>query len=114
MGVATWLWVDGPWEPSSATAEVAGVSATVTARPVRVVWDTGDGAGVTCDGPGTPYDPAHPSAGRDSACTHVYGRSSATCTPMSSNSGSRSDSASGAPDRNTLARSAVGGASSGR
>lgn len=77
VGVATWLWVDGPWAPASATAQVAGVSATVTATPVSVVWSPGDGTTVTCDGPGTPYDPNRPPADQRSSCTHAYGRSSA-------------------------------------
>jgi hypothetical protein len=77
VGVATWLWVDGPWTPASATAQVAGVSATVTATPVSVVWSPGDGTTVTCDGPGTPYDPTRSPADQRSSCTHAYGRSSA-------------------------------------
>lgn len=77
VGVPTWLWVDGPWAPASATAQVAGTSATVTAVPVSVVWSPGDGTTVTCDGPGTAYDPTRPPADQRSACTHTYGRSSA-------------------------------------
>jgi hypothetical protein len=68
--VATWLWVDGAVAvPRSATN--AGVTATVTATPVRLVWRTGDGHTVTCLGSGTPYQPdgaAPPSGG----CRHVY------------------------------------------
>ena len=76
VGVPTWLWIEGSWAPSSATASVAAVSATVTATPTSVVWDTGDGATVTCDA-GTPYDPARPPAEQHSSCTHTFTRSSA-------------------------------------
>ena len=76
VGVATWLWVDGPWSPVSATAAVGAVTATVTAAPVEVVWDTGDGTTTTCDA-GTPYDPTRPPAGQHSGCTHVFTRTSA-------------------------------------
>ena len=65
VGVPTWLWVDGPWAPVSATAAVGAVTATVTATPVEVVWDTGDGTTLTCDA-GTPYDPTRPPAGQRS------------------------------------------------
>lgn len=76
VGVATWLWVDGPWSPASATAAVGAVAATVTATPVQVVWSTGDGTTTTCDA-GTRYDPGRPPAGQHSSCTHVFTRSSA-------------------------------------
>ena len=75
VGVATWLWLDGPWASASATAAVGPVAATVTARPERVVWEMGDGTTVTC-GAGTPYDPARPPSGQHSDCTHVYTRRS--------------------------------------
>ena len=70
----TWLWIDGAdWQPASATASVPGVSVTVTATPMRVVWDMGDGTkAIVCNGPGKPYAP-----GEDPPCAHVYTRSSA-------------------------------------
>jgi hypothetical protein len=56
VGFPTWLWVDeGSWRTFDATAEVPGLSVTVTATPERVVWDMGDGNQVMCDGPGTPW-----------------------------------------------------------
>ena len=50
------------WEPVSATATIGGITATTTATPLRVEWDTGNLNGSTgdgdlrywtCDGPGT-------------------------------------------------------------
>ncbi len=83
VGLPTWMWIDpAAWQPVSATAEVPGVSATVTATPVRVVWDMGEqspsgrsiasgGDPVTCEGPGQPFDPA---GGDDqtSDCSYVF------------------------------------------
>ena len=71
VGVATWLWVDpAGWHPVSASASAGGVTTTATAAPTKVVWDMGDGATVTCDGPGTPYDPADP--GGSTACSYTW------------------------------------------
>ena len=75
VGVATWLWVDGPWQALEATASVGAVSSTVTARPVEAVWSMGDGTTLTC-GAGTPYDPTRDARDQDSGCTHVFSRSS--------------------------------------
>jgi hypothetical protein len=71
VGLSTWLWVDGPWQEGSATAAIGAVSATVTARPLRVDWDLGDGAAVTCDA-GVRYDPSRPPGEQESSCTHVF------------------------------------------
>jgi hypothetical protein len=71
VGLSTWLWVDGPWQEGSATAAIGAVSATVTARPLRVDWDLGDGATVTCDA-GVRYDPSRPPGEQESSCTHVF------------------------------------------
>ena len=71
VNVSTWLWLDpATWKPYTATASIAGVAATATATPQKVVWNMGDGNTVTCDGPGTPYDPSTPHA--TSACTYPW------------------------------------------
>jgi hypothetical protein len=71
--VPTWFWVESTsWGSRSATASAGGLSVTATAKPVTVVWSTGDGASETCAGPGTPWtsdmDPAKPSP----TCGHTY------------------------------------------
>jgi hypothetical protein len=78
--VPTWLWVDpGVWAARSKTAAVPGLSATATARPVRVTWSTGDGATVVCRGPGTPFRPGVNRASAASPdCGHTYLRASAS------------------------------------
>ncbi|MGH8995125.1 MAG: hypothetical protein ACRDYB_03680 [Acidimicrobiales bacterium] len=61
VGVATWLWIDpNAWKALSASASAGAVTATATATPTKVVWDMGDGASVTCAGPGTPYNSSEP------------------------------------------------------
>jgi hypothetical protein len=75
VGLPTWLWVEGPWQETSATASVGVISATVTARPLRVEWDMGDGTTITC-GAGTRYDPSRPPEEQQSDCTHVFTTSS--------------------------------------
>jgi hypothetical protein len=72
VGLPSWLWVDTPWAPSEVSASVSGVTATVTATPSHVVWDTGDGASITCHGPGVPFDGARPADAQATDCTHLY------------------------------------------
>ncbi len=73
-----WLWIDEEaWEPATAEADVPGLALELTATPGSTRWDMGDGNEVTCDGPGTVYDPekhAPDSASPD--CGHVYSSSS--------------------------------------
>lgn len=76
VNVAAWLWLGpGVWQPQTATATAGPVTVTATAQPTEVVWTMGDGHQVTCDGPGTPYDPAQPGATSD--CTYTWTTSSA-------------------------------------
>ncbi len=71
VGVATWLWVSpAAWHPLTATASAGSVTTTATATPTKVVWDMGDGSTVTCDGPGTPYDPSSPAA--TTTCSYTW------------------------------------------
>ncbi len=79
VAIPTWLWLDGGyWQPRSATASAAGVSATVTAEPTQARWSMGDGALVACAGPGTPWTPG--SAENASDCAHTY-RTSSSAQP---------------------------------
>ena len=72
----TWLWLEQSWwKPYSATADTGGVSATVTARPVRATWTMGDGARTTCAGPGVAWQRGLPEAA--TTCSYLYKHSSA-------------------------------------
>jgi hypothetical protein len=72
-GLPTWLWIDpGGWQTLRARAELAGFWVEVVAEPQRVQWDLGDGEQITCDGPGTPYDPSVADGDQSTDCSHVY------------------------------------------
>ncbi len=77
VGLSTWLWVDpSMWSVRSVTASAGSVSATAVASPVGVTWTMGDGAVVTCGGPGVAYDLAQPAAWQSTYCSHLYTNSS--------------------------------------
>lgn len=76
-GVRTWLWLDRSWwHGYSATADAGGVSATVSAKPVRAVWSMGDGGHVTCAGPGVEWRRGLPDDA--TYCSYLYKHSSST------------------------------------
>lgn len=77
VNLATWLWLSSGWAPMSASVSVPGVSVTATARPRLVVWSMGDGAVVTCGGPGTPFRAGKDPAAVSPDCGHTYRSSSA-------------------------------------
>ncbi len=82
VNLPTWLSITG-WGDTTASAGVPAtvttpaVSVTATATPTSVVWSTGDGAMVTCDGPGTAYTAGDDPASASPTCGHTYRTSSA-------------------------------------
>jgi len=77
VGLAEWFWVTN-WSTQSARAQAGGVWAEVAAEPTDLTIHPGRGLdSVTCDGPGTPYDPKLPATAQRSDCTFTYDRSSA-------------------------------------
>lgn len=78
VNLPAWLALDpASWRPQSATASVPGVSVTATARPVSAAWSMGDGATVTCVGPGTAWTSGTDPSAASPDCGHVYRRPSA-------------------------------------
>ena len=78
VNLATWLWIDPQiWHPLTASATAGAVTATATAAPVSVSWSMGDGHTVTCDGPGSPYQPMIPPDAQSTECSYTYQTSSA-------------------------------------
>jgi hypothetical protein len=83
------LWLEPSyWQPTTAVESTpGGVSVAVTARPLRVVWDLGEGQRV-CEGPGIPWSQAahdayevQPESVRGAgnpACTFTFFNSSTT------------------------------------
>jgi len=61
------------WAPLTAAATAGGLTATVTATPVRVVWNMDEDVTTCHDGGSVWYDGASPS---DMSCTYTYARSS--------------------------------------
>ena len=74
VGLKTWLWVK-EWDPTARTAAIPGLSATVSARPIRSTWDFGAGGKVVCEGPGTPYDFHRDAANQSTDCSLTFTRS---------------------------------------
>jgi hypothetical protein len=73
VNIETWLWVaNSMWRPFTASASAGGVTATASATPESVVWTTGDGARLVCDGPGVAYQPAVAPNAQTTYCGHVY------------------------------------------
>ncbi|MFJ8804032.1 ATP/GTP-binding protein [Streptomyces sp. NPDC102487] len=79
VGVPMWMWVNkGPttYGPNATSATAGGVTVTATAKVTKIVWRMGDGATVTCNGPGTTYTPAYGKQ-ESPTCGHTYSRTSA-------------------------------------
>lgn len=73
----TYFWTDSAtWKPLTATASAAGLTATVTATPVSLSFDPGDGSAVqSCTGPGRPWAESDGnSAPSGGACGYQYSR----------------------------------------
>jgi hypothetical protein len=79
VNLPTWLWIDSAqWSTVTATAAVDGFSVTATASPTAVTWSMGDGKSVTCNGPGTAYNPGLPDSAQRTTCSYSYAKSSAS------------------------------------
>jgi len=80
VGLPEWFWIDpAQWHPQTARVAAGGVWVQVTATPrsVQVQPGTGTaGTGVTCHGPGTPYNPKLDASAQHSNCTYTYAQSS--------------------------------------
>ena len=71
----TWLWIDSSvWGTRSATTPaVFGVTATVTAEPYSVVFQTSEGDYIDCfDNIGSEYDYSRPASSQSTDCSVVF------------------------------------------
>ncbi|MEU5417527.1 ATP/GTP-binding protein [Streptomyces clavifer] len=78
VGMPMWMWAEpssSTFGPVSASATAGGVTVTATAEVTRVRWAMGDGATVTCHGPGTPYRKSR-EVTESPDCGHLYERPS--------------------------------------
>ncbi|WP_238427990.1 hypothetical protein [Frankia nepalensis] len=82
VNVATWFAAPaGQWAPVTGTAEALGLSVSVTALPVELVFDPGDGtAPVSCAGPGATFDASAPPPAAAPDCSYIY-RDASTAAP---------------------------------
>jgi hypothetical protein len=81
----TFYWTDpSTWKTLSATASAGGFTATVTARPVELVFDPGDGSdSVSCPGPGRPWQASDENGPpTEGACAYQYTK--VTSSPITS------------------------------
>lgn len=76
-----WLWIQpDAWQTVTASATLDGLTATVTAVPFQVMWDSGDPRAtsderyIKCNGPGKalPTNPSYMDRLEDSGCTYFY------------------------------------------
>ena len=75
VGLQTFYWTSGDsWKTLTATASADGLTATVTAKPTGLIYDSGDGSStVACDGPGRPWTSADGNGPpTDGACAYEY------------------------------------------
>ena len=73
VGLPEWFWIaPAQWHPVTATVAVGGVWAQVTARPSGLQIRPGDGTGMTCNGPGTAYNPRLPAQAQHGTCAWTY------------------------------------------
>jgi hypothetical protein len=80
-GYPEWLWIQpDAWRTVTASASLDGLTATVTAVPTQVLWDSGDTSAsdderyVKCNGPGKalPFRAGYMDRREDSGCTYYY------------------------------------------
>lgn len=85
VNLPTFFWTTAEsWKALSATASLDGLSATVTARPIQLVYDPGDSEQpAVCDGPGRPWTSADGNGPpTDGACAYTYRK--VTSAPITS------------------------------
>ncbi|MGH2746384.1 MAG: PKD domain-containing protein [Actinomycetota bacterium] len=59
-GLDSYFWLDDPPEPISATARAGPLTVTAEARPVRYIWDFGDGDDLVTGHAGLPWTRTRP------------------------------------------------------
>lgn len=74
-----WLWLPTQKNnlgPKTTSASAGDVTVTAKATVAKVKYDMGDGSTITCDGPGTPYEPRYGDKASPD-CGHRYQSTSA-------------------------------------
>lgn len=76
VNVAVWLRV-GNWTQLNASASAGGLTATITAKPVRAEWNMGEDS-IECDSAGAAFDANLPVDAQGTPCSYTYRHSSGT------------------------------------
>lgn len=76
VNLPVWLH-DANWAPLNASATAGGLTATVTAEPVRMDWNM-DEDNLTCSSAGAPYDTTRRPEDQSTDCSYTYRHSSGT------------------------------------
>lgn len=76
VNVPVWLHV-GNWAQLTASASAGGLTATITARPIRAAWETGEDT-IVCDSPGSTFEPGVLAGAQVTSCSYSYRHSSGT------------------------------------
>jgi hypothetical protein len=79
VGLPEWFWIPrAVWGPVTRTVTAGPVWARAVAMPEKIIFSPGgDQPGVTCDGPGTAYQPALPASNQHTSCSYTYTQPSA-------------------------------------
>jgi hypothetical protein len=75
VGLPEWFWIPGgDWGAVQSPRVTAGpVWAQATAEPTKIIFSPGPGLpGVTCNGPGTAYQPKVPLSEQSTDCSYTY------------------------------------------
>ena len=75
VGLPEWFWIPGlDWGAAKSPVITAGpVWAQATAVPTKIIFNPGGGlAGITCNGPGTAYQPKVPLSAQHTDCSYTY------------------------------------------
>ena len=75
VGLPEWFWIPGPnWGAVKSPVITAGpVWAQATAVPTKIIFHPGGGlGGITCNGPGTAYQPKVPLSAQHTDCSYTY------------------------------------------
>jgi hypothetical protein len=73
IAVPTWLAVTpASYLPLSRTVTAGEASVVLRLDPREIVWTTGDGTALTCDGPGARFDPTVPWSLQVVGCAHAW------------------------------------------
>jgi hypothetical protein len=74
VGLPEWFWIQpADWHGRSVTIHAGPVWATASATPTALAVEPGSGlSSVTCNGPGTAYDPQKPASAQHTSCSYTY------------------------------------------